>query len=85
MRQLGVPPLHDAAQPIFALDHNVQDESAANLAKYARIEQFAREHNIRFYAAGRGIGHQVMCEEGYAWPGTLAVASDSHRCAASSL
>ena len=24
------------------------------------------------------IGHQIMVEEGYAWPGTLAVASDSH-------
>lgn len=28
--------------------------------------------------AGRGIGHQIMCEEGYAWPLTMAVASDSH-------
>ncbi|MAT38862.1 MAG: homoaconitate hydratase, partial [Ectothiorhodospiraceae bacterium] len=28
--------------------------------------------------AGRGIGHQIMCEEGYAWPGTMVVASDSH-------
>ncbi len=31
-----------------------------------------------FYPAGRGIGHQIMCEEGYAFPGTMAVASDSH-------
>ncbi len=23
--------------------------------------------------AGRGIGHQIMCEEGYAFPGTMAV------------
>lgn len=27
---------------------------------------------------GRGIGHQIMVEEGYVWPGTLVVASDSH-------
>ena len=33
---------------------------------------------VDFYPAGRGIGHQIMCEEGYAWPGTMAVASDSH-------
>jgi homoaconitase/3-isopropylmalate dehydratase large subunit len=26
----------------------------------------------------RGIGHQIMSEEGLAWPGTLCVASDSH-------
>ncbi|MFQ6614680.1 MAG: aconitase family protein, partial [Fidelibacterota bacterium] len=31
-----------------------------------------------FYPAGRGIGHQIMIEEGYAFPGSLAVASDSH-------
>jgi homoaconitate hydratase len=24
------------------------------------------------------VGHQIMVEEGYAWPGTLVVASDSH-------
>ncbi len=33
---------------------------------------------VDFYPAGRGIGHQIMCEEGYAWPGSMVVASDSH-------
>lgn len=28
--------------------------------------------------AKHGIGHQIMVEEGYAWPGTVSVASDSH-------
>ncbi|MCO5583783.1 hypothetical protein L7F22_037697 [Adiantum nelumboides] len=32
----------------------------------------------RLLPRGRGIGHQVMVEEGYAFPQTLAVASDSH-------
>jgi homoaconitate hydratase len=31
---LGVPRVHDPRQPVFALDHNVQDRSEANLAKY---------------------------------------------------
>lgn len=31
-----------------------------------------------FYPAGRGIGHQILVEEGYAFPYTLTVASDSH-------
>ena len=31
-----------------------------------------------FYPAGRGIGHQILVEEGYAFPHTLTVASDSH-------
>jgi homoaconitate hydratase len=48
------------------------------LAKYANIEAFAREQGVDFYPAGRGIGHQILVEEGYAFPHTLTVASDSH-------
>lgn len=65
-------------QIAFALDHDVQNKSEANLKKYSRIESFAREQGIDFYPAGRGIGHQVMIEEGYMFPQTLCVASDSH-------
>ena len=49
-----------------------------NLRKYAKIQDFAKTHDIDFYPAGRGIGHQIMVEEGYAYPNTLVVASDSH-------
>jgi len=65
-------------QPVFALDHNIQDRTEANLTKYKKIEQFAKDHGVVFYPAGRGIGHQVMVEEGYAWPLTFTTASDSH-------
>ena len=75
---LGAARVADPRQPVFALDHDIQNRGEANLAKYARIEAFARQHGVDFYPAGRGIGHQVMCEEGYAWPATLVVASDSH-------
>lgn len=37
-----------------------QDTSVNNLAKYAQIENFAKEFGITFYPAGRGIGHQVL-------------------------
>ena len=62
----------------MTLDHDVQNKSEANLKKYRQIEEFAKKQGVKFYPAGRGIGHQIMVEEGYAWPGTLAVASDSH-------
>jgi len=48
------------------------------VAKYKKIEEFARKQGVDFYPAGRGIGHQVMVEEGYAFPLNLTVASDSH-------
>ncbi|MCZ7555817.1 MAG: homoaconitase [Bacteroidia bacterium] len=77
-RSIGATKVHNPRQIVITLDHNVQDRSEKNLEKYAKIENFARAHGIDFYPAGRGIGHQIMCEEGYAWPGTMAVASDSH-------
>ncbi len=75
---IGATKIANPRQAVYALDHNVQDTSEANLAKYKKIEGFAAQMGVDFYPAGRGIGHQIMCEEGYAWPGTMMVASDSH-------
>jgi homoaconitate hydratase len=63
---------------VFTLDHDVQNKSDQNLKKYKTIEAFAKEHGVDFYPAGSGIGHQIMIEQGYAFPFTMAVASDSH-------
>jgi homoaconitate hydratase len=76
--KMGTPKVAFPRQIVFALDHNIQDTTAQNLNKYQQIEAFAKQMHIDFYPAGRGIGHQIMCEEGYVWPGTLVVASDSH-------
>ena len=77
-RAIGARTVADPAQPVFTLDHNVQDTSLENRAKYEKIERFAAEHGIVFHPAGAGIGHQLMCENGFVHPGTLVVASDSH-------
>ena len=74
----GASKVHDPGQVVMTLDHDVQNKSEANLKKYRQIEDFAKSQGVDFYPAGRGIGHQIMVEEGYAWPGTLVVASDSH-------
>ncbi|CCC11904.1 unnamed protein product [Sordaria macrospora k-hell] len=75
---IGASKIHDNRQVVMTLDHDVQNKSEANLKKYRQIEEFAKTHGVDFYPAGRGIGHQIMVEEGYAWPGTVTVASDSH-------
>ncbi|MBX3381753.1 MAG: hypothetical protein KF805_16795 [Phycisphaeraceae bacterium] len=77
-RSLGVDGIHDPTQPVIALDHDIQNTTPENLGAYTRIEAFAREHSLAFYPAGAGIGHQIMIERGYAVPGSLVVASDSH-------
>ena len=77
-RAIGANRLANSFQVVHTLDHNIQDTSKTNIEKYKKIEAFSREMGADFYPAGRGIGHQIMCEEGYAWPGTMVVASDSH-------
>lgn len=77
-KSIGATRIQNPKQPVFTLDHDVQNKSSKNLAKYASIEAFARTHGIDFFPAGRGIGHQVLVEEGYAFPNALTVASDSH-------
>src|ERR1700682_3522708 len=77
-KQIGATKISDPAQPVFAIDHDIQNVTPKNLEKYAKIEKFAAEHGIDFYPAGTGISHQVMVEQGYVVPGALVVASDSH-------
>src|SRR5216110_1123831 len=77
-KQIGATEIADPAQPVFAIDHDIQNVTPKNLEKYAKIEAFAGEHGIDFYPAGTGISHQVMVEQGYVVPGAMVVASDSH-------
>ncbi len=77
-KSIGAAKVANPRQPVYTLDHNVQDTGEENLKKYKKIESFAADMGVDFYPAGRGIGHQIMIEEGYAFPGTMVVASDSH-------
>jgi homoaconitate hydratase len=77
-RAIGADRIQDPRQPVFVLDHDIQNTAEDNLTKYRSIEQFAREQGVDFYPAGSGIGHQVMVEQQYVVPGSFVVASDSH-------
>ncbi|HWO57128.1 MAG TPA: homoaconitase [bacterium] len=77
-KSIGATRVADPRQPVFAIDHDIQNTTPENLAKYAKIEEFAKKHGIDFYPAGTGISHQVMVEEGYVTPGSMVVGSDSH-------
>lgn len=77
-KQIGATKIADPSQPVFAIDHDIQNVTPENLGKYAKIQSFAREHGIDYYPPGTGISHQVMVEQGYVVPGALVVGSDSH-------
>ncbi|PUU77251.1 hypothetical protein B9Z19DRAFT_1128511 [Tuber borchii] len=46
--------------------------------RHSKIEEVAKRMGVDLCGAGRGIGHQILVEEGYTWPVTLTVARDSH-------
>ncbi|MEE9270725.1 MAG: homoaconitase [Candidatus Krumholzibacteria bacterium] len=75
---IGAGRIFDPRQPVFPIDHDIQNKSEENLAKYRAIKAFAREHGVDFYPAGTGISHQIMVSQGYVVPGSLVVGSDSH-------
>ncbi len=77
-KQIGARRIALPHQPVFAIDHDIQNKTPENLGKYAKIESFANEHAVDFYPAGTGISHQVMVEQGYVTPGAMVVGSDSH-------
>lgn len=77
-KAIGATKVHDPRQVVFTLDHEIQNTTEENLAKYAQIEAFAKAHGIDFHPAGTGIGHQIMVSHGYVVPNALVVASDSH-------
>ena len=70
--------LADPRQLFFAIDHDVENRGTAATARFERIRAFAAARGVRFRSAGAGIGHQLLVEEGFAGPGTLCMASDSH-------
>ena len=48
-KQIGATRIHDPRQPVFAIDHDIQNKSPENLGKYAKIEKFANDNGIDFY------------------------------------
>lgn len=74
----SAPKIYNPDQIKFVMDHDIQNKSTINLNKYKLIAEFAREHNIQYFPPETGIGHQVMCEQGFVRPNTIVVASDSH-------
>jgi len=77
-KSIGATKIFDPKQPVFGVDHDIQNHSPENIGKYAKIEAFANKHGVDFHKPGRGIVHQIMIEEGYVTPGSLCVGSDSH-------
>lgn len=78
LTEMGGGRPHEPARLIFALDHYGETSGLNALKLQDKARRFAREHGIRLFDVGDGIGHQLLIEEGIAAPGRLAVGADSH-------
>ena len=63
----------------ITLDHAVPPPTPQHAQNHADIRRFVAEQGIRhFFEMGRGICHQVHCEEGVVGPGMILLGADSH-------
>lgn len=72
----------DPARVAIIFDHAVPAPSVQDAEAQTRGRQFAQRLGIERLYVDRGIGHQVILEEGLAVPGQLLAHSDSHTCSA---
>ena len=63
----------------ITLDHAVPPPTPKHAQNHAKIRKFVKEQGIdNFFEVGRGICHQVLCEEGIIGPGMTLLGADSH-------
>ncbi len=63
----------------ITLDHAVPPPSPSHARNHQAVRRFVRDHGIQnFFEVGRGICHQVLCEEGLVGPGMTLLGADSH-------
>ena len=63
----------------ITLDHAVPPPTPKHARNHAEIRQLVQAQGIsNFFEVGRGICHQVLCEEGLIGPGLTLLGADSH-------
>jgi len=78
-RRIGVERVSDPTMSVIVLDHVTPAANETYAANHKLIREFVAEQGIAaFYDVGEGICHQVLPEQGHAWPGAVIVGSDSH-------
>ena len=78
-RKIGVDRVADPTMNVIVLDHVAPAANETYAQNHKTIREFVAEQGITaFYDVGEGICHQVLPEQGHAWPGAVIVGSDSH-------
>ncbi len=78
-RALGVERVKYPERLAITLDHAVPAPTTTHAMNHAETRAFVEAQGIRnFFEVGRGICHQVLCEEAIVLPGQLILGADSH-------
>ena len=76
---LGVDRVKHPERLAITLDHAAPPPTTKHAQNHAEVRRFvARQGVTHFFEVGRGICHQVLCEEGLIYPGILLLGADSH-------
>lgn len=76
---LGVDKVKHPERLAITLDHAAPPPTTKHAQNHADIRRFVAEQGItHFFEVGRGICHQVLCEEGLIYPGIVLLGADSH-------
>lgn len=81
LEKLGVD-VWDRDRIVLVCDHYVPANTVAAAEILQTTRNFAKAFGIKRFHEAQGIAHTLMVEKGYAQPGMLYVASDSHTCTA---
>ncbi|MHC1731498.1 MAG: aconitase/3-isopropylmalate dehydratase large subunit family protein [Bacteroidales bacterium] len=68
----------DPEKTLFTFDCNPTGSDQKYAINQHICRQYARTNGIRVYDINAGIGTHLLMEEGYVWPGSTAVSTDSH-------
>jgi 3-isopropylmalate/(R)-2-methylmalate dehydratase large subunit len=76
---IGVERIKYPKRLAITLDHAAPPPTTKHAQNHADIRRLVAEQGIdNFFEVGRGICHQVLCEEGLIYPGVLLLGADSH-------
>lgn len=76
---LGITKVKHPERLAITLDHAAPPPTTKHAQNHAETRRFVAEQGVQhFFEVGRGICHQVFCEEGLIYPGILILGADSH-------
>jgi len=77
IRDFGLE-INNPAKTLFTFDCNPTGSDQKYAVNQHICRLFARENDIKVYDIDAGIGTHILLDEGYVYPGSTAVSTDSH-------